>query len=169
MRKMDKHYLKYSFREKLIEHLFIGEMLKLSWSSDRCSLEVAKPEVDNQGYDLIAEENGVIRHIQLKAAHLHAKAAKQKVHIALASKPSGCVLWVYFNEDTLELGPFLFFGSSAGQPLPSLEGMHTAKHTKANAEGVKAERPEIREVPKGKFEKFETVEQVYAKLFGAMP
>ncbi|MFM4749678.1 hypothetical protein ACEUDE_18100 [Aeromonas veronii] len=73
------------------------------------------------------------------------------------------------NGGITELGPFLFFGSSAGQPLPSLEGMHTAKHTKANAEGVKAERPEIREVPKGKFEKFETVEQVYAKLFGAMP
>ena len=164
---MDKHYLKSSFREKLIEHLFIGEMLKLSWRSDACSLEVAKPEVDNQGYDLIAEENGVIRHIQLKAAHLNAKVAKQKVHIALASIPSGCVLWVYFNEETLELGPFLFFGGSAGQPLPSLEEMRTAKHTKANAEGVKAERPEIREVPKGKFKKIETVEQVYTQLFGA--
>ncbi|MEH8223404.1 hypothetical protein Q7I19_20645 [Aeromonas veronii] len=66
---MDKHYLKSSFREKLIEHLFIGEMLKLSWSSDRCSLEVAKPEVDNQGYDLIAEENGVVIPPKNQGAH----------------------------------------------------------------------------------------------------
>lgn len=57
---MDKHFLKSSFREKLIEHLFIGEMLKLSWRNEGCTLEVAKPEVGNQGYELIAEENGVI-------------------------------------------------------------------------------------------------------------
>lgn len=162
---MDKHFLKSSFREKLVEHLFIGELLKLSWLNEGCSLEVAKPEVDNQGYDLIAEENGVIRHVQLKAAHLRAKAAKQKVHIALAGKPSGCVVWVFFNEETLELGPFLFFGGPAGDPLPSLEEMRVAKHTKANAEGVKAERPEIREIPKSSFCKFETIEQVYSQLF----
>ena len=162
---MDKHFLNSSFREKLIEHLFIGELLKLSWREGSCSLEVAKPEVDDQGYDLILEENGIIRHIQLKAAHLEARAAQQKIHIALGTKPSGCVVWVYFNEETLELGPFLFFGGSAGQPLPSLDDMRVAKHTKANAQGVKAERPEIRVVPKGQFTKIETIEQVYAQLF----
>lgn len=162
---MDKHFLKSSFREKLIEHLFIGELLKLSWCSGSCSLEVAKPEIDNQGYDLIVEENDFIRHIQLKAAYLGATTAKQKVHIALALKPSGCVIWVYFNEETLKLGPFLYFGDSAGQPLPSLDQMRVAKHSKANAEGLKTERPEIREVPKGQFEKFDTIEQIYDKLF----
>lgn len=162
---MEQHYLKSSFREKLIEHLFIGELLKLSWLDGSSSLEVAKPEVDNQGYDLIAEENGIIRHIQLKAAHLEAKAAKQKVHIALSTKPSGCIVWVYFNEKTLELGPFLFFGGLPGLPLPSLEGFRVAKHTKANAEGVKAERPEIREIPRGKFARYDTVEQIYEQLF----
>jgi hypothetical protein len=162
---MEQHYLKSSFREKLIEHLFIGELLKLSWSDFNCSLEIAKPEVDNQGYDLIAENNGVIRHIQLKAAHLDAKAAKQKVHIALSSKPSGCVVWVYFDEETLELGPFLFFGSSAGLPLPSIEGFKVAKHTKANAEGIKTERPEIREITKAQFKKYSTVREIYDRLF----
>jgi len=164
-KKMEQHYLKSSFREKLIEHLFVGELLKVSWSDGSCSLEIAKPEVDNQGYDLIAEEDGIIRHIQLKAAHLEAKVSKQKVHIALSAKPSGCVVWVYFNEKTLELGPFLFFGGSAGLPLPSLEGFRVAKHTKANAEGIKAERPEIREIPKGKFIRYATVEQIYEQLF----
>jgi hypothetical protein len=37
----------------------------------------------------------------------------------------------------LELGPFLFFGSEAGKPLPDLGDLKIAKHTKANAEGVK--------------------------------
>jgi hypothetical protein len=162
---MEQHYLKSSFREKLIEHLFIGELLKLSWREGGCSLEIAKPEVDNQGYDLIAEQNGVIRHIQLKAAHREAKAAKQKVHIALSSKPSGCVVWVYFEEQTLELGPLLFFGSSAGSPLPNIESFKVAKHTKGNAEGRKAERPEIREVPRTKFVRYSTVLELYARLF----
>lgn len=162
---MKQHYLKSSFREKLIEHLFIGELLKLSWLDESCSLEIAKPEVDNQGYDLIAEENDIIRHIQLKTSHLEARAAKQKVHIALSAKPSGCIVWVYFNKSTMKLGPFLFFGNSPGQPLPSLEGFKVAKHTKANSEGVKAERPEIREIPKGKFAKFDTIEEIYEQLF----
>ena len=121
--------------------------------------------MDSQGYDLIAEENGIIRHIQLKAAHLEAKARKQKVHIALSSKPSGCIVWVYFNKETMKLGPFLFFGSSPGRPLPSLEGFKVAKHTKADAEGVKAERSEIRDIPRGKFAKYDTVEQIYEQLF----
>ena len=162
---MEQHYLKSSFREKLIEHLFIGELLKLSWLEGGCSLEIAKPEVDNRGYDLVVEQKNIIRHIQLKTAHLNAKAAKQKVHIALSDKPSGCVVWVYFDEKTLDLGPFLFFGGSAGSPLPSIEGFKIAKHTKANADGIKSERPEIREVTKTQFGTFSTVREIYDLLF----
>jgi hypothetical protein len=141
---LERHYLKSSFREKLIEHLFIGELLKLSWTAGTCSLEIAKPEVDYQGYDLVAEENGIIRHIQLKTSRLTARASRQKVHIALATKPSGCVVWIYFNERTLVLGPFLFFGGAAGEPLPYLSDLRVARHTKGDAQGIKAERPDIR-------------------------
>jgi len=69
------------------------------------------------------------------------------------------------HEKTLELGPFLFFGSSASSPLPNMESFKVAKHTKANAEGVKAERPQIREIPKAKFERFSTVREIYDLLF----
>ncbi|WP_198333159.1 hypothetical protein [Psychrobacter aquimaris] len=53
---MSKHYEQSSFWEKLIEHLFIGEMLKLSWLKDDCQLEVMKPEVDNSGCNVFFEE-----------------------------------------------------------------------------------------------------------------
>jgi len=106
---MDQHFLHSSYREKLIEHLFVGELLKHSWLERGCSLEVSSPEVDNRGYDLVAEENGVIRHIQLKASHMGARAAGQKVHTALAAKPSGCIVWIYFDQETLKLGPFLYY------------------------------------------------------------
>ncbi len=162
---MSKHFIHSSYREKLVEHLLISELLKISWRRGDCSLEVAKPEVDNKGYDLIAEAEGVVRHVQLKASHHGSRTSQQKVHIALAQKPSGCVVWVYFNEDDLTLGPFLYFGGTAGTPLPSLAEMKVAKHTKANAEGHKAERPDLRVVPRGAFAECLDVPSLYDALF----
>ena len=162
---MNKHSKHSSYREKLIEHLFIGELLKLSWLKYDCQLEISKPEVDNSGYDVIAEMNGVIRHIQLKASYIGGKTAKQKIHIKLNQKQSGCVVWVYFNEDTLDLGPFYFYGGNPGEPLPSLEAATIARHTKGNQDGYKAERPEIRELNKGKFKKHDTVQAIFNVLF----
>jgi len=164
---MSQHYINSSYREKLLEHIFVGELLKHSWLERKCGLEVAKPEVDNSGYDLIAEERGIVRHIQLKASHSAARTANQKVHIALSEKPSGCIIWIHFSEETLDLGPFLFFGGLPGCPLPDLSAMKTAKHTKANAEGVKAERPSIRTVPKGSFHRVECIREIYELLFGS--
>lgn len=167
---MDHHHFRHSsFREKLIEHLFVGELLKLSWQSGDCSLEVAKPEVDNRGYDVIVERDGIVRHIQLKASHLQAKAAGQKVHIALAGKPSGCVVWVRFDATTLDLDPFLFFGGDAGKPLPSLSGFKVARHTKADMQGIKAEKPDHRIVPKSKFRVLASAEDLFRELFVRVP
>ena len=162
---MSKHFEHSSFREKLIEHLFIGEMLKLSWLKDDCQLEVMKPEVDNAGCDVVLEENNIIRHIQLKTSKLGAKKSGQNVNVRLATKPSGCVVWIEFNENTLDLCSFYFFGSEAGQPLLGLENARIAKHTKGNAEGVKAERPNIRTINKGQFTKYDSIEALYDVLF----
>lgn len=163
---MSKHTESSSFREKLIEHLFVGELLKLSWKNDDCGLEVAKPEVDNSGYDLIAEAHGVVRHIQLKASYEGGKTATQKVHVRLAEKLSGCVIWIYFNEETLALGPYYFFGGGPGERLPPLENLKIARHTKGDQDGFKAERPNIRVLNKGDFTRHESVEEIYAALFG---
>ena len=74
---MTQHTDNSSYREKLIEHLFVGELLKLSWQNHDCSLEIAKPEIDNSGYDLIAEVNGLVRHIQLKTSFIGGKTARK--------------------------------------------------------------------------------------------
>lgn len=161
----NSHTHNSAYREKLIEHLFVGELLKLSWLHHGCCLEISKPEVDNAGYDLIAETPGFVRHIQLKTMKTDGTAASQKVHTKLAEKPSGCVVWIFFDANTMSLGPFRYFGSEAGKPLPSLTGYKIAKHTKGNKEGFRAERPHIRVIPKGDFDKFETVEEIFARLF----
>ena len=164
---MEQHFIRSSYRERLIEHLFVGELLKHSWLERGCRLEVGRPEVDNSGYDLIVEEDGVIRHLQLKASSREARTAKQNVHTALGIKPSGVVVWIQFDAETLELGPFLVFGGSSGEPLPDLSGFKVARHTKGTAEGIKAERPAIRQVPKSHFTKYESAVEVYEALFGA--
>jgi len=154
-----------SYREKLIEHLFVAELLKMSWLHHGCSLEVAKPEVDNAGYDLIAETKGLVRHIQIKTSIVGGKTASQKIHTKLAEKPSGCVVWIYFDENTMRLGPFFYFGAKAGKPLPNLDKRKIGKHTKGNKDGVKAERKNIRVLPKRSFDKMESIEEIYAQLF----
>ena len=160
------HFHHSSFREKLIEHLLIGELLMYSWRNGNCSLEISRPEVDRAGYDLVAEHGRCLRHIQLKGARKGATTAKQKVHLALAEKPSGCVVWAFLDDDSLTLGPFLFFGGRPGQPLPDLNSFSVSKHTKGTAQGVKAARPNLRDVPKGHFRRLDTIEELWLTLFG---
>ncbi len=163
---MRKHSERSSYREKLIEHLFIGELLKLSWRNGDCQLEVSKPEVDNSGYDVIIEANRIVRHVQLKASYLGGKTSRQKIHIKLAEKPSGCVVWIYFDEETLELGPFLFLGGQPGSSLPPIHEAKVSRHTKGNQHGYKAERVNIRELNKGDFTRYDTIREIYEVLFG---
>lgn len=163
---MNKHTEHSSYREKLIEHLFIGELLKINWMTDKCDLEVGKPEVDNSGYDVILESNNAIRHVQLKASYVGGATSQQKVHLKLADKPSGCVIWIYFDKDSLDLGPFLYYGGKPGKQLPSIETKKVARHTKSDQEGYKAKRPNIRVLNKGDFKRHETIRDIYHALFG---
>lgn len=69
------------------------------------------------------------------------------------------------TEEDWNLGPFLYLGGEPGKPMPPL-GEKLARHTKGDATGEKKERPKLREVNKSRFTKLETVEQVWAALFG---
>lgn len=154
------------YRERLLEHLLVGELLKHSWLKHGASLEVSQPAVDRSGYDIVLEAHGITRHVQLKASSGTAKTAVQKIHVGLAAKPSGCVVWIQFAADTLQLGPFRFFGGDPGSPLPPLDGFQVAKHTKANSKGEKLERPNIRVVPRARFIQLNDIGSLYAALFG---
>ena len=122
--------------------------------------------MDRAGYDLLAECNGHVRHIQLKGSYCGSRTAVQKVHLSLAEKPSGCVVWVYFDPNSLELGPFLYFGGEPGRKLPDIDSRKTAKHSKGNAQGVKAERPNHRVINKGQFTVIDSIEDLWHHLFG---
>lgn len=155
------------YRERLLEHLLIGDLLRHSWLHAGATLEVSQPSIDRSGHDVVLEANGVTRHVQLKSSSQCASTAVQKVHVGLGSKPSGCVIWTRFDRNTMALGPFMFFGGEPGAPLPSLADFRIAKHTKGNAEGVKKERPNLRMVTSSKFRHVADIPALYAALFGS--
>ena len=167
--KADDAYMKSTFYEQLVEHVFISEVLQEAWYYFGKTVEVLRSEVDASGYDVVLECNGVLRHVQLKTSRLESKTARQKVNMALASKPSGCVVWILRQEDLEHCRArlsFLFFGGTSGMPLPSLAGFKVATHTKGNAEGLKKERAAIRVIPKAKFIPIATTRELIAVLFG---
>jgi len=152
-------------REKLIEHLFVGEVLKHLWKAGHRDAEVLRAEFDARGYDIVIEAGGVMRHIQLKSSVSGATTAQVSIHSDLSKKPAGCVVWVWFDADTLELGPLLWFGSEPGMPLPAL-GDRVARHTKGDSTGRKADRPNLRVLTRGRFDRLETVSDLVRVMFG---
>ncbi len=166
------HYLHSSLREKLIEHLFVGAVLRKLWCRGFRDMEVLTPQVDDGGYDVAIQCGSILRHIQLKSAHHRARTARVNVHARLSLKSSGCLVWIIFNEETLELGPFRWFGGLPGKELPILEGLKTARHAKGNASGYKAGEPNLRVLPRTKFQELSSIDEVVDRLFGpqsAMP
>lgn len=159
------HTAHSSTREKVLEHLFVGDLLRCLWRKGARDVEVLRAEVDKDGYDIVVEANGVIRHVQLKSSHGKAKTQHVGINTVLAGKPSGCVVWMHFDPQTMALGPFLSFGAEPGAPLPPL-GDKVAKHSKGNAQGVKTERPNIRLLKRNVFEVLPTIGAVGERLFG---
>ncbi len=161
----EDHTLHSSLREKVLEHVFLGELLRCLWRRGARDTVVLHAEVDRAGYDLVLECGGVMRHIQLKASHIGATTATQKINVNLASKPCGCVVWMRFDDLTMNLGPFLWFGGAPGEGMPSL-GDKIAKHTKANSHGIKTMRQGIRVLPRSAFRELPNMDVLASELFG---
>lgn len=162
---MQSHSLFSSFREKTLEHIFVGECLKALWVRDVPDAEVLRADVDGAGYDIVMEAHGFVRHIQLKSSFIGAKTASVKINRKLGEKSSGCVIWIWFDPDSLILGSYRWFGNVAGEPLPDLTGFPSGRHTKGDATGFKAERAGIAVVKKSQFEILDTIEDIVARLF----
>ena len=159
------HSTESSLREKIIEHLFLGDLLRCLWRKGVRDIEILRSEVDRDGYDLVLEANGVIRHIQLKASHRLAKTAELDIQVSLQRKPCACVIWIRFDPDSLELGPYLWFGAAPQQRMPPL-GDKVSRLSKGNSKGYKGERLSHRVVKKGRFETLTSINEVAERLFG---
>jgi hypothetical protein len=159
-------------RERIVEHIFVGQVLKALWCRNVLDVEVLRSEFDGFGYDLVLARGQTVRHIQFKTGNLVSgttgrarKPVRVQVNMALSDKPSGCVIWIGLDAE-LNLGPFYWFGAGPGEPLPSLEGFRQPKKLRRTKDGHRAERRLHRIVPYRRFEKLTSLEEVITRLFG---
>jgi hypothetical protein len=153
-----------SLREQALGHMFLGQLLAFMWRNGARDIKVLKSEVDRGGYDVVLEANGVIRHVQLKSSFQGSKVREVDVSTKLLRKPGGCILWLEFDPESLEIERYYWFGSKAGTALPDL-GERISRHSKGNSEGEKNERPIHRVLTRGRFEALASIGEVVERMF----
>ena len=155
-------------REKLLEHRLLSDLAVLMLQRGS-PLEVLRSEYDSRGYDVVLEASGLLRHLQLKASRQGGKRRHVTISVHLRAKPSGCVVWMFYDPVSLAITELRWFGALPGESLPDL-GSAVARYTKGTSEGVKNLRPALRNVGVGKFELLEGVHDLADRLFGkSMP
>jgi hypothetical protein len=161
------HFVNSVSRERIVEHVFVGEALRRLWQGGEKDVEVLRSEFDAGGYDLVMSQRKVVRHIQFKSVREGGAAAYVTVSLKLLEKPSGCVIWIVLGPG-LELKSYRWFGGPPGEPLPDIRDFKVAKQTKANAGGTKLEKPNHRIVSRSRFEQLDTLDEVLTRLFGSL-
>ena len=161
------HFLHSTLREKIVEHVFVGDALRRLWQHGVTDVEVLRSEFDAGGYDLVMSRGRIVRHIQFKTSMVNGKAASIKASLKLLEKPSGCIIWIMVTPE-LKLDSYRWLGGPPGDPLPDIRDMRVAKHTKANAKGKKAERPDQRIISRSQFDSLGSLGEVLERLFGPL-
>lgn len=164
----EQHYMHSLLRERIVEHVFVGDALRRLWQRGVTEIELLRAEFDAGGYDLVMSYGSIVRHIQFKAIVVGGSRTSITANLNLMQKPSGCILWIVVTP-ALDVHSYLWFGGAPGQPLPDLREMKVAKHSKANAAGVKLARPNQRVVPRSAFTPLASLDAVLEQLFGPLP
>lgn len=147
----ENSYKNSTLRERIVEHLFIGELLRRLWCAGIVDVQILRSEFDAFGYDLVIVRGALIRHIQLKTTSA-SKRSPISVSTLLSANPSGCVVWVGLGAK-LQLETFYWFGGAPGQPIPSLDKFSVPRRPTHNKMGVRPERANHRLVPPAIFKK----------------
>ncbi|MCE7797248.1 hypothetical protein LWE61_11835 [Sphingobium sufflavum] len=131
--------------EKALEFQLVGQiMARLLLRGHRS--EVLHSVCDRDGYDIVIEAKGIVRHIQLKAIVQGGKRANVSLPVGLGRKRSGCAVVMGWDQNVIQPVGFHFFGGLPGQPLPDL-GAKITNHTR----GKKKPRSEHGNIGLGKF------------------
>lgn len=155
-----------SYRESVLEQLFCAEVLQAGWIAGYPVIEISRPFVDFQGYDLELSAGPVTRHVQLKATR-----GRISIHRALAEKPSACVVnlrpTVVGDRTALT---YDYFGAEPGERI-NLTGLKASKKSynarQEDGSFAKNERPNHVAVPASRFVKGLDIEGLLAALLGS--
>lgn len=159
------HFIHSTLRERIVEHVFVGEALRRLWQLGVTDVEVLRSEFDAGGYDLVMARGRVTRHIQFKTKMVGGKTDEVKISLKLMEKPSGCVIWIVVTPDLL-FDHYLWFGAGPGEPLPDISAFAVAKHSKGTTQGEKNARPGHRKIRITRFEQVSTLDAILLRLFG---
>jgi hypothetical protein len=108
-----------------------------------------------------------MRHVQLKTGTAK-RPPNVSVARSLATKQSGCVIWISVAQE-LDMGPFFWFGGKPGEQLPPLDGFASPRRPTHRKDGVRPERKNHCLLPKARFERLDTLDGVLERLFGNLP
>lgn len=159
------HSIYSSLRENIVEHLFVGELLRRLWQLSIYDAEVLKSDFDAGGYDLVLSRGSLVRHVQLKVIRAGGARSHVNVNLRLADKASGCVVLINVD-DALNFTGFKWLGSKPGYPLPEIEALPVVKHTKGNAQGIKTPREAHRSVKVSNFKPVSDFNDLLVVLLG---
>ncbi len=160
-----KHATYSVLRERIVEHVFIGDVMRRLWQRDIMDIEVLRAEFDTSGYDLVMSSASVLRHIQLKVSLVDGARSRININLKLGKTPSGCVIWIIVDHD-LEIVEYRWFGGLPGEPLPDISEHGVVRHTRANARGEKAVRDGQRSLSRSDFVSLDGLDAVIEQLFG---
>ncbi len=150
-----------SRREKILENLFSGEVLRELWRRKIYEVDLLHSDIDASGYDLVLELPNGVRHVQLKAS---TKRKQITANAKISDRPSGCIVVMIVSEENLDFEEFLWFGNRLNQPCLDIRDFPKARHNKGDAEGVKAKRQDTYKVSIGKFERVKNFHILVDKL-----
>lgn len=156
-----------SMRENVFEHMVLGQ-LGAELLARGVDYDEFHSSVDKDGFDVLLEAGTIQRPTQLKVKIAGGARSDVSVHTRLAARPSGCVVWLTYDPVTRSFCDIRWFGSAPGKPLPDL-GDKVARHSRANSQGIKAERPLHRVVAANRFERLDDIAHLADKLFGRLP
>lgn len=148
-----------SYIEKMIEHIFLSEILKVSWVQFKIKINILRPEVDDSGYDLVLECQGKTQYIQLKS--LNEKTKKPTVNSKLFDKKEFAVILIDVDKEKMSFREYYYY---ADRNI-SVANLKSAKHKKANSKGIKNERANIKEIPRSSFVKLNSIAELLEILF----
>lgn len=138
-------YTNSVMREKLCLHIFLSDIYKLCWKNEKYKdIQILFPEIDSSGADIVIVHKQVSCFIQLKSINKNSSTYKFPINKELFNQSSFCVLLFTLDEETISINYRIF------KKKENLD-YKNAKHSKANAEGIKKERPNIIELPKTEF------------------
>jgi hypothetical protein len=83
------------YRENLLEHVFIAEVLQERAFVRRQKVEVLRAEVDDGGYDRVFELGEIVRHVQLKTRFVGRTTRNKNplpINVRLEEHLGGCVV-----------------------------------------------------------------------------